>query len=666
MLKPQAEEILPSYREWLVAAPALAELAVVLDETGAEPVFALHPFSRVREDIFFSTNPQRTLTDALRQALAALEEVNTLLAASPVDPGRVREPERLRSLVQFAVLLYPLARTNQLALADPASPEALEFERRLDHYRQLQEAHRHSQEATRHWTRKLEEQELATALALANRYEGSFLGALNGAWQKCKKQLQQQYDFSAHSIKPSYTGLLEGLKAEYAAAALVVECRHQLQSGYRLNNIDTSLRSIDLLQSKKGHPELDYLLRHPDNLVLVASLQALHQPLSQLDSQLQRCLQDPPTGDLSALRDELLTIQMNVDTLIDWLPALRAFSSTPTAVKKSLRQLPLRIVQLEAAAARKALQEIYQNNRTFSGADFQTLDKAVRQVGEGYAALQDINADIIRAFIRQRFHQRLDLSNRAASQLNEEQKKFKKTYSEGRKILENEFGKSMRYKSIRELSAKESGTVLKDIKPVWLMSPYSVSDSLPLDYDHFDVVIFDEASQITLEEGVPALYRSRQAIIVGDEKQMPPSDFFGAGGKDNDPDDLDKGEGLPEDEWLSDDADSLLAQGARKLVSTLLSWHYRSHFETLISYSNHAFYEGNLLTIPDKTIHHREKAPIRIAGGAAGPGRRAGRVWGDRAARGLGGRAATGLGRWPGRRRPRWPVFSTGASVSIC
>jgi predicted DNA-binding WGR domain protein len=640
VLNPQDEEILPSYREWQVAAPALAELAVVLEETGADPVFALHPFSRVREDIFFSANPQRALTEALQQALAALEEVNALLAASPVEltgvrgsggvggPGRVRESERLRNLVQFAVLLYPLARTNQLALADPASPEALEFERRLTHCRGLQEAHRHTQEATRHWTSKLEEQELATALALANRYEGSFFGGLNGAWQKCKKQLQQRYDFSAHKIKPSYSSLLEGLKTEYAAAALVSQCRHALQSAYHLDNIDASWRSIDLLQSKKGHPELDYLLRHPDNLNLVASLQALHQPLSRLESQVQRCLQDPPTGDLSALKDELLTIQMNVDTLGDWLAALRTFSATPAAVKKSLRQLPLRIVQLEAAAARKALQEIYQHNRTFSGADFQTLDKAVRQVGEGYAALQDINADIIRAFIRQRFLQRLDLSNRAASQLNEEQKKFKKIYTEGRKILENEFGKSMRYKSIRELSAKESGTVLKDIKPVWLMSPYSVSDSLPLDYDHFDVVIFDEASQITLEEGVPALYRARQAIIVGDEKQMPPSDFFGAGGnaggKDNDPDDLDKGEGLPEDEWLSDDADSLLVQGARKLVSTLLSWHYRSHFETLISYSNHAFYEGNLLTIPDKTIHHREKAPIRIAGGGEGGGGTAG------------------------------------------
>jgi predicted DNA-binding WGR domain protein len=199
----------------------------------------------------------------------------------------------------------------------------------------------------------------------------------------------------------------------------------------------------------------------------------------------------------------------------------------------------------------------------------------------------------------------------AASQLNEGQKKFKKAYNEGRKILENEFGKSMRYKSIRELSAKESGLVLKDIKPIWLMSPYSVSDCLPLDSDHFDVVIFDEASQITLEEGVPALYRSRQTIIVGDEKQMPPTDFFSA--KSEDPDDLEQLYDLEDDEWLSADADSLLEQGARKLNSTLLSWHYRSHYETLISFSNHAFYEGGLLTIPDKTIHHNKKRAIEVS-----------------------------------------------------
>ena len=117
------------------------------------------------------------------------------------------------------------------------------------------------------------------------------------------------------------------------------------------------------------------------------------------------------------------------------------------------------------------------------------------------------------------------LSNAASSQLNTEQRVFKKQYTEGRKVLENEFAKSMRYKSIRELAGKESGLVLRDLKPVWLMSPLSVSDSLPVDAKYFDVVIFDEASQITLEEGIPSLYRAPQTIIVGDDKQMPPLTF---------------------------------------------------------------------------------------------------------------------------------------------
>ena len=67
---------------------------------------------------------------------------------------------------------------------------------------------------------------------------------------------------------------------------------------------------------------------------------------------------------------------------------------------------------------------------------------------------------------------------------------------------------------------------MRDLKPVWLMSPLSVSDTLPLDPDLFDVVIFDEASQIPVEEAVPALYRAPQVIVVGDEMQLPPTNFF--------------------------------------------------------------------------------------------------------------------------------------------
>lgn len=614
-LDPRQEEELPGYQEWAASTAVIAGLEAVMEETGG--TFSEHPFSKVQESIFLADSPHRTLDEALRKALQSLDETEARVNACRLEPRHLQEAERLKSLIQFAVLLYPLALSGNMALADPDRPEAKEWKRQYETWRGLQEAWQQAQQKNGHWKHKLPDTDLDAALLLAGKQEGAILSALNGPWRRLKHRLHEGYDFTVYNTeKPSYRQVLEQLKAEYTAAERAELARRQLQQQYALDqNIDTARLSIDMLQSRKGHPELEYLLRRPDGAALVISLQALHQPLNRLETLLRRCLQELPGGSLAEARDELLNIQLNADSLRDWLPALRSFAGLPDRVKNSLRRLPLTMRQTEAAITKRALHQLYQKYRGFANIDAQALENAVWQFGDGYSRLRQLNAELIRAFVRHRFLQQLDLAARPATQLNEEQKRFKKVFTDGRKILENEFGKSMRYKSIRELSEKESGGVLKAIKPVWLMSPYSVSDSLPLDDTHFDVVIFDEASQITLEEGVPALYRARQTIIVGDEKQMPPTDFFHSGSKNFDPDDLDKSmDG--EEEGLPDDADSLLAQGARKLQSTLLSWHYRSHYETLISFSNHAFYEGELLTIPDRTIHHAEKPAICITGAA--------------------------------------------------
>ena len=609
-LTPLEEEALPAYAAWQDSGRVIRQLTEALEEAGADPVFAGHPFSRLHERIFLSEQPHRMLDQLLGQALEILNTIDQRLAGVPMAREQAADPARLKSMVQFAVLLYPLVLTDNFRLADPAGEEARVFVSRWADYKQKVEIYQEALAKNSHWKEKLGEQDVEQALALATRQEKAFLNFLNGGWRRLKKRLQDSHDFSQYAVRPSYQGVLENLKDEYEKARAVEGAKRRIQSDYRLDNPDTAWLGISILHQKKDDPSLVYLLRHPEAVRMVTGLQFLHQPLIDLESRLKDCLHAPAIGlTLEALRDELQNIRLNADGLRDMLPALRSFTSLPDMVKETLRGLALTPVQMEAVIARKTLHHVYQSNRDFAHIDRQMLDKAVQQLGDAYAALQQVNADLIRAFIRQRFLQQIDLSNMASSQLNEEQKKFKKAYNEGRKILENEFGKSMRYKSIRELSSRESGLVLKDIKPIWLMSPYSVSDSLPLDSDHFDVVIFDEASQITLEEGVPALYRSRQTIIVGDEKQMPPTDFFSA--RSEDPDDL---EGLDEDddEWLSDDVDSLLAQGARKLDSTLLSWHYRSHYETLISFSNHAFYEGRLFTIPDKTIHTVERGPILV------------------------------------------------------
>jgi hypothetical protein len=188
-------------------------------------------------------------------------------------------------------------------------------------------------------------------------------------------------------------------------------------------------------------------------------------------------------------------------------------------------------------------------------------------------------------------------SEASATGMSTEERARKKAFSTGRRELEHEFGKVMRYKSIRDLASGAPGEVVARLRPVWLMSPSSVSDTLPLDTS-FDVVIYDEASQIPIEEAIPALHRAPQVIVVGDQMQLPPTQYFRVATPAADPDDEVEHIGVA----LSDD--SFLAISALRLASTMLTWHYRSRSEALISFSNAAFYQGRLATIPDRLPAH--------------------------------------------------------------
>ena len=140
---------------------------------------------------------------------------------------------------------------------------------------------------------------------------------------------------------------------------------------------------------------------------------------------------------------------------------------------------------------------------------------------------------------------------------------------------------------IRTLISEMPETFNK-LAPCVLMSPLSVAQYLPAGQAAFDVVIFDEASQITTWDAVGAIARGRQAIIVGDPKQLPPTNFFGRA--DNDEDDIPE-----EDRDLSSILDEVAAAG---IPTQQLNWHYRSRDESLIAFSNWHYYGGRLITFP--------------------------------------------------------------------
>ena len=159
--------------------------------------------------------------------------------------------------------------------------------------------------------------------------------------------------------------------------------------------------------------------------------------------------------------------------------------------------------------------------------------------------------------------------------------------------LKHQVGKSRQVWPIRKLVSDFSPDGLMEIIPVWLVSPETVSAIFPMTPKMFNWVIFDEASQCPVENGLPAFYRAEKVIIAGDEKQLPPFDIFkvSTGSTDDDEDYSDEAE----------DSDSLLTLSKRSYPTQLLAWHYRSNHEELINFSNHAFYGGNMEIAPNVT-----------------------------------------------------------------
>jgi hypothetical protein len=138
---------------------------------------------------------------------------------------------------------------------------------------------------------------------------------------------------------------------------------------------------------------------------------------------------------------------------------------------------------------------------------------------------------------------------------------------------------------------------------VWMMTPEVVSAIIPLVYGMFDLVVIDEASQMYVEKGIPAIYRAKKVCIAGDTKQLRPSSL-GVGRVDDE--DIYFESGLLRD--ISVDAKSLLDLARYKYKETILNFHYRSSYEELIAFSNYAFYEGKLIVSPNQ--EKPKKPPI--------------------------------------------------------
>jgi very-short-patch-repair endonuclease len=164
----------------------------------------------------------------------------------------------------------------------------------------------------------------------------------------------------------------------------------------------------------------------------------------------------------------------------------------------------------------------------------------------------------------------------------------RKTWTE-MALLGNEIAKQKRFLPVRTLLA-QAGKSIQALKPCFMMSPLSLAKFMKAGSLGFDILVIDEASQMRPEDALGAMLRSKQLVVVGDQKQLPPTDFFarsgdGGAGDDDDFEDLD-------DESILESCQKTFGQRRP------LRWHYRSRCESLIRFSNEQFYRRQLITFP--------------------------------------------------------------------
>jgi len=267
----------------------------------------------------------------------------------------------------------------------------------------------------------------------------------------------------------------------------------------------------------------------------------------------------------------LIQLQKKLEALPETI--LRHLAEFPTSAK--MRAAVLKRNYIDFVTRFPQLSE-------FKPADL--LSKAQLIIGEQEHEAK-LFSQLIRKQQQEQFKNYHALLRTSSAKLSEADKLFKAQLKKGKSILVKEFAKTRNHPTLRELYASEARIWIQLLKPVWMSNPVQVAKCFPME-TLFDVAIFDEASQLPLQNALGTIQRSKRILVAGDQQQMGPSSYFKA-----------------QAEELTD----VLHQASYYWKNSALKHHYRSEHPELIRFSNRHFYKNELLTFPSP---HQEKEPI--------------------------------------------------------
>lgn len=597
----------PAYKYWIDYGEWLEKTGDVIQQLQGEKIIANHPVTNLHRRFFEDETAFTQLSSLIQEATSHLQQLITINNQLPLNDERLKNWHHLKQLHSDFFGIQELVMHGNISLLDDRSEAYQKLNESAKRFSVLLKNIKSIETENKNWKTKPDANETKIALQQMEKFQRSFFRFLNPSWYRLKKQIQGNYDFNAHRIKPPIIDVLKNLEQEYNLIAQKEIIEEESKTDFQAS--DPQELNLKIKKWKKQIEQSwgkDFLSHQH-----LEALWKLLQSWNETDRKLSNTLHNYRSLSVSELETRLHEIEKSRHHFSDLLPYLKKLFEAPVLLTDAVRNEQLFYQDWEASMAYKSLQEFYRQNRHLMEIESEVIRFLLEKINKEYALLLKINADYVLAKQADTIKRIVAKSEQTLAGLSKEQKEERKKILEARRILENEFGKTRRFKSIRELADHETEELVFKLKSVWLMSPLSVSDTLPIEADLFDVVIYDEASQITLEEGVPPLFRAKQAIIVGDEMQMPPTNFFNSqnfvGEAFDDEIQIEDSEDESQDREAEmelqvnwQESESILNLAARQIPGILLGWHYRSQSESLISFSNAAFYRDQLLTIPDR------------------------------------------------------------------
>lgn len=597
---------LPEFREWETQKSSVESWIQLINEKNISKTIADCQLAHVQPSFFEDINGKLTLEIALKNLE---EKIDQLLEEADLELDHEISNlsiEQLRERQHLAKTLAPIQAKGAVSILEINSPLAQEFNSRLSELKLIENELETQKGKNLNWSEELMPDDCKRLVNSWRTNNSGVFKFLSPSYYASKKQINSLYNFSAHQIKPSIDEVINELEIEVQLLEKLDLQEKQILEKFGLVNLTEQLDWVKTNQRKKSELLSSWLANTNDSpLEFFIASDTLIEELFTCHSQV---FLNSKHHSLDQINTDISSVREHIQYFSLLKPHIKNLQHTSEAFKTMLLDNKWSFSEFEFHCAYKEMLHHFDDRPHLKHIDSVTLQNSANAIQALLGSYYNSNVEVIHAAVTRNFLEQIRITESPAAKLTAQEKEQKKVLRSARKILENEFGKSMRYKSVRELFNNEARDILTTIKPVWLMSPLSLSDIMPINTDIFDVVIFDEASQITLEEGVPALFRTKQIIVVGDEMQMPPTNFFGSNSSSDE--DLEQ-----EEEVLgfSLDADSILNQSCRKLPSVMLGWHYRSRRESLISFSNAAFYNRSLLTIPDASHNLDDESTEGIA-----------------------------------------------------